>query len=314
MKASQPLATDPLVSVVIPSYNRAADLPQAIRTVLDQDIPVEVVIVDDASTDTSLEVAQCLARQHPQVRVLAMTENRGGGYARNAGIDAAQAPWLAFLDSDDQWAPGKLKAQFEQLARQGADDPAGARVISFTNLVVDHADGQPPQPWNRLPFEQGMTARHYLLDQAQAIQTSTLLMPTAVAREIRFDAALRRHQDLDFVLRAEAAGVRFAYLAECLVRYSADPLAVRVSRRENVAPSLAWLERARPYLSPREIGQFYLRHVYDMEFKQAPGEAWGRAWQASRAGAIRPAALCWQTAKFLVPAGLKAWLKGQRRA
>ncbi|MFG6468780.1 glycosyltransferase family 2 protein [Roseateles sp. BYS87W] len=306
-----PVST-PAVTVVIPTHNRAAELPRAVQTVLSQGVPVEVIVVDDASTDHTVQVAQALAAQHPQVRVVAFAQNRGGGHARNAGIDAAQAPWLAFLDSDDAWLPGKLQAQLKHLAACAAADPATAQVISFTNLVVDHADGQEPLPWNELPFDASTTARRYLLEQHQVIQTSTLLMPTAVARAVRFDGALRRHQDLDFVLRAESAGVRFLYLNECLVRYSADPLAVRVSRRENVAPSLAWLERATPYLSPREIGQFYLRHVYDVELKQAPRVAWGRAWRAARAGATTPGALCWRTAKLLVPAGLKARLKGLR--
>lgn len=298
----------PLVSVVIPVRNRPEALPLAVRSVLDQGLPVEVVIVDDASTDNTPAVAAALAAADPRVRLVAFAENLGGGHARNAGIDAATAPWLAFLDSDDLWLPGKLQAQMAHL--QGGGN--GQSVIGFSNLVVDHADGQEPLPWITVPYAAGMTARQYLLELHQVIQTSTLLMPTAVARSVRFDGALRRHQDLDFVLRAESAGVRFCYLDQCLVRYSADPAAVRVSRRENVAPSLAWLARATPYLSPREIGQFYLRHVYDVELRQAPRQAWGRAWRAARAGATTPGALCWRTLKLLVPAGLKARLKGLR--
>lgn len=298
----------PLVSVVIPVRNRPEALPLAVRSVLDQGLPVEVVIVDDASTDNTPAVAAALAAADPRVRLVAFAENLGGGHARNAGIDAATAPWLAFLDSDDLWLPGKLQAQMIHLQGCGS----GEAVIGFCNLVVDHADGQEPKPWNTVPYAAGMTARCYILELFQAIQTSTLLMPTGVARGVRFDGALRRHQDLDFVLRAESIGVRFSYLDQCLVLYSADPLTVRVSRRENVAPSLAWLDRAKPYLSPREIGRFYLHHVYDMELKKSPRKAWGRAWQAVRAGATTPGALCWRTAKLLMPARLKAWLKGSR--
>ena len=300
--------TAPLVSVVIPVRNRPDELPVAVRSVLEQGLPVEVVIVDDASTDHTPAVAQAMAAADARIRLVAFPDNRGGGHARNAGIDAATAPWLAFLDSDDIWLPGKLQAQLAQLQALGPQ----ARAMAFSNLVVDHADGSEPQPWNTLAYAQGMGARRYLLELHQVIQTSTLLMPTALARQIRFDGTLRRHQDLDFVLRAESEGVSFCYLDRSLVRYSADPQAVRVSKRVNAQPSLVWLERARAYLTPREIGLFYLRHVYDVELQQAPWVARRRAWQAMRAGATSPGALLLRSLKLMLPPALKSRLKAWR--
>ena len=96
------------VSVIIPTHNRAHALQRAIDSVLRQTAPAfEVIVVDDGSTDDTGRVL----RKFPQVRVVRRQENRGVAAARNAGISSAAGNWFAFLDSDDEWLPGKLEAQ-----------------------------------------------------------------------------------------------------------------------------------------------------------------------------------------------------------
>lgn len=98
----------PLISVIIPTHNRGRMLTEAIDSVLAQEYrPVELIIVDDGSTDNTSEVLQnygpCLSRIRQ--------ENRGVSAARNAGISAASGEYIAFLDSDDLWLPQKLASQ-----------------------------------------------------------------------------------------------------------------------------------------------------------------------------------------------------------
>ncbi len=96
-----------MVSVVIPTFNRAWCLAEAVESVLAQDFPdFELIVVDDGSTDETPEI---LAR-YPTAQVIRQ-ENRGVSAARNRGAAAARGKWLAFLDSDDLWLPGKLSAQ-----------------------------------------------------------------------------------------------------------------------------------------------------------------------------------------------------------
>ncbi|MBI2167258.1 MAG: glycosyltransferase family 2 protein [Candidatus Omnitrophica bacterium] len=99
------------VSVVIPAYNRAPLLGRALESVLTQkELPAEILIVDDGSTDETPAVVRKLAENHPAVKYL-YQPNRGPAAARNLGIRSSQSPFLAFLDSDDEWMPGKLQAQ-----------------------------------------------------------------------------------------------------------------------------------------------------------------------------------------------------------
>jgi glycosyltransferase involved in cell wall biosynthesis len=104
----------PRVSVIIPTYNRAGLVQEAVASVLAQTCrDFELLVVDDGSTDGTLEA---LAPYTGQIKVLPLPWRRGVSAARNAGIAAARGEWLAFLDSDDLWLPEKLARQMALMA------------------------------------------------------------------------------------------------------------------------------------------------------------------------------------------------------
>ena len=120
----------PDVSVVVIGYNDRANLPHAIRSVLDQTLRnLEVVVVDDASTDDSVEVAEEIARADPRVSVVRLPENSGGcSRPRNVGMEHARAPYVMFLDSDDVYERHACKNLLVAAERTGAD-VVGGRVV-----------------------------------------------------------------------------------------------------------------------------------------------------------------------------------------
>lgn len=102
------------VSVIIPTYNRSHFIGEAINSVLMQDIKdcdIEIIIVDDGSTDNTREVVKEFGNK---VRYI-LQKNQGAGAARNRGIEEASGEWILFLDSDDRWLPYKLSLQFKVL-------------------------------------------------------------------------------------------------------------------------------------------------------------------------------------------------------
>lgn len=105
------------ISTVIPTYNRSRQILGAVESVLAQSAPpFEVIVIDDGSKD---DTEQVLAPVMDRIRYI-KTENRGVSAARNRGILEARGEWIAFLDSDDTWAPDKLHRQSELVARTGA--------------------------------------------------------------------------------------------------------------------------------------------------------------------------------------------------
>lgn len=119
----------PTVSVVIPAYNAERFLAEAIESVLAQEYePIEIIVVDDGSTDGTAAVAQGYAHAVTCVR----QPNGGIGAARNRGVEAASGELLAFLDADDLWAPGRLRRQVEALGR----DPAPDIVLGIAEAFV----------------------------------------------------------------------------------------------------------------------------------------------------------------------------------
>ncbi|NLG60029.1 MAG: glycosyltransferase family 2 protein [Gammaproteobacteria bacterium] len=110
-----------LVSVVMPLYNAENFVRRAMESVLVQTHRLlELIVVDDKSTDSSLSVASAVAGKDPRVRVLRNPRNLGVAEARNRALAAATGRYVAFLDSDDWWLPGKLEKQLAALATTGA--------------------------------------------------------------------------------------------------------------------------------------------------------------------------------------------------
>jgi glycosyltransferase involved in cell wall biosynthesis len=121
------------VTVVVPTYNRAQFIEETVKSILAQSLPpLEVIIVDDGSTDHTADVC---ARFHEPVRYI-RRQNEGAAAARNAGIRAATGDWIAFCDSDDLWKPRKLELQMAALAVTGAG-------WSFTAFGVIDPGGRP---------------------------------------------------------------------------------------------------------------------------------------------------------------------------
>lgn len=139
----------PDVSFIIAAFNAEASIVRAIQSALDQsDVTVEVIVVDDRSSDRTVEVSQSLADE--RVRVVQLAENRGPGGARNAGLALAQGRWIAVLDSDDTVYPERLARLILRAQKAGA-------TIAVDNLdVVQEETGSseamfPPAVLERFP-------------------------------------------------------------------------------------------------------------------------------------------------------------------
>ena len=131
-----------LVSVIIPTYNRASVVTRAIKSVMAQDYePIEVIVVDDASTDDTRRAVDGF--RDARIRYIARSENRGAAAARNTGIKAARGAFIAFLDSDDEYLEGRLTAQAR--AFETLDPAVGLVFVNYREIGMNRTVRFPPE-------------------------------------------------------------------------------------------------------------------------------------------------------------------------
>ena len=125
------------ISVIIPAYNAGDFLSTAVQSVLNQSHRnLELLIIDDASTDATGQLAQAFAAQDARVRYHRNPSNTGVARSRNLGVSLARFDWIAFLDSDDRWQPDKLALQAAYLQRHAVD-------LVYTGYDLMDAAGRP---------------------------------------------------------------------------------------------------------------------------------------------------------------------------
>jgi succinoglycan biosynthesis protein ExoO len=117
-------------SVIIPAYNVSDIIERAIRSAAAQTLPpLEILVIDDCSTDNTVDAVEALGREIPSLRLLSTPANGGPSAGRNVGLRAARGDWIALLDADDAWKPGRLERLAEVARATSADFVADNQVL-----------------------------------------------------------------------------------------------------------------------------------------------------------------------------------------
>ncbi len=207
----------PFVSVIIPVFNGSRFLAEAIESARSQDYePLEIIVVDDGSTDSTAEVA---ARYGDEIRYI-FQQNGGPAVARNRGIAEARGEVIAFLDVDDLWPGGKLELQVARLLQDARLDIVSGRV----QFVCLPGAAQPD-----IEFE---SANQTLTN---AYLGAALFRRRAFERVGLFDAAYRYSDDQDWFLRAREANAPMVILEQITLVYRLHDTNMT---RDNAAPQL----------------------------------------------------------------------------
>lgn len=198
----------PLFSVVIPAYNVRPYIERALASALDQSMPLEVIVVDDGSTDGTAEVAE----RCPGVRCIRQA-NAGVSAARNQGLLNANGHYVAFLDGDDQWLPGHLERAHQALAASEARWYACAFEDRDEEgrLLEDHSTHIRALLGDATYFDDAFVA----WSRGVSISTITIVIERAMLHEIGgFCERLSLGEDLDLWFRAALRCSRIAFSAE----------------------------------------------------------------------------------------------------
>jgi glycosyltransferase involved in cell wall biosynthesis len=269
------------VTVVIPAFNAAAFLAEALDSVLAQTYqPLEIIVVDDGSEDETPQVAAAYASKVTYIR----KEHGGGcGGNRNVGIRVASGEWIALLDADDIWMPEMIERLVERAGETGADLVFCDWLPQINGRVVGRSNWESMRVMSRLgnltsdsvlnnPFELLLEAGCYFSPSSVMIRRDALLQIGL------FDESIYHTDDLDLWLRLSLR-YRFAVVGEALVlrrihdhNMSHDTWTVMINaiktyeKAERYGPALATGTKWRRFLRRRKVpmlretGAIYLRH------------------------------------------------------
>ena len=275
----QPTTANGRVSVVIPCYNRAVELPRAVASVLAQTLAerCDIVVVDDGSTD---DTANVVREQRTKIHFV-QQDNAGAAVARNTGIWALPNEFVAFLDSDDVWEPKTIEWHLSALA---ANPNAGFSVgQSRTRFPDGRVITEMPPP---VPMNEAVDLLPSLIE-ANHIPTPSIMVRRTWLEDVRgFTPELRRVQDYDLWLRlaARGPGVLFPHV---VFTYMTDtPESLQKNRRASLHAAAHVRRRAKALLKQRPDCREAWKRGNAKQYALMRDEAYrhGRYLEASRWG------------------------------
>lgn len=186
---------DPVLSVIMPSYNAASFIDQTITSVLNQTFTdFELLIIDDGSTDSTLEIANHYATRDRRIKVISQT-NQGVSATRNRGIQIAKGRFIAFLDADDLWLPDKLAAHIEHFY------PNPNLAVSFSRVEFISPDGEPTGQVSTSRLV-NLKPEDFLYENPTSTMSNLVVRSEVFVQVGGFAEDMSYSEDLEWLLRA----------------------------------------------------------------------------------------------------------------
>lgn len=267
-----------------------------------------LVIIDGNDPETALALESL---EEPRLRVLSTLAPVGGSEARNIGVRAARAAWIAFLDDDDEWLPAKIGRQLACALQSSSPSPivscrVRAKTAAGTEFLWPRRTMRPDEP-----LADYLLSRNTVTQGEGLIGTSTIFAPRQLLLRIPFRKGLKRHQDWDWLLRAQALGeAKLECVFEPLANWYIEEPRPSVSALNHWQDSFAWIHRVQPFVSPRAYASFLLVFVSAVAARESDYKAmWPIARSALRHGKPRAVDLLLFAAMWGIPQPLRRNLR-----
>jgi glycosyltransferase involved in cell wall biosynthesis len=265
--------SSPLVSVIMPCYNRADIIGSAVHCLQRQTFcDWELIVVDDGSKD-DIAAAMGAFCGDSRIRLVRHPVNRGASAARNTGMAAASGRFIAFLDSDDEWLPEKLQRQVAATMR--SKDPDNVFCVTQSWIILSDRRRIIRPLKGPMP---GRSFAEFLYADGGFAQTSTFFLSTALARRFPFREHLRQMEDHLFFIEVGRSGAEYVLVPEPLSVWHNDDRLDRASQADVISQ---WQKRAVEAFAA-EIKELVPPHVVlAAEIRYLSGVLWRTAPVAS---------------------------------
>lgn len=288
----------PRFSVVIPTYNRSRSILPTLDSCFKQSFDnFEVIVVDDGSTDDSLQVLSDVA----DTRLKVISQNNAGpAAARNLGMQQAEGKYIAFLDSDDQWYPGFLEAANEMLDEHGD-------VLLYGQIIVDRGvDRYWVKPDRALDAEESIY--DFLYVHGGFIQTSTMVVPAFLTSKVQWNESVTFGDNDQYAIDCWRTGIEFimmpkpyTFYADIISPDALSQLPIYAGCSEKYTNFFTWMATQRPHMSDMAWAGFRARFESVNVARQSPLESVLLIWKGYRAGALSLSGSARQLVQNMMP-------------
>jgi glycosyltransferase involved in cell wall biosynthesis len=227
----------------------------------------ELLLVDDCSNDSADVKHYLTSINEPRIRYIRHETNLNGAQARNTGLEACSGEYVAFLDSDDVWDSKKLAIQLRQLLM----NENSTNVILYGALQKVYPDNEMKNvmlPKRAKNVDESVS--DYLFGCDGLMQTSTFFLTTIFAKQIGFNPKLVRHQDYDFILRAESLGAKFDFTAQALCSWVCLPGEENISKKGcKLKFAIDWFGEYQKYMTTTGSDAYLSRQMFYIAVKSS---------------------------------------------
>ncbi|MGN9152244.1 glycosyltransferase family 2 protein [Bariatricus sp. HCP3S3_E12] len=199
------------ISVIIPTHNRADLLPRAVKSIQNQTMPVdEIIIVSDGSTDNTDEVVKKMQREDDRIQLISYHPGHNGNYARNQGLGRATGEYIAFLDDDDEWLPQKTELQMKVFE----DNQKVGLVYAAQHCIFLDTDTR----YDTKPSWKGDLSKQIFIHNDIGTPSQVIIKKSVLEEAGNFDLELGALQDYDLWIRC-CQITEIGFVAEPCINY-----------------------------------------------------------------------------------------------
>lgn len=288
----------PQFTIVVPTYNRSVSVLDTLQSCFEQSLSdFEIVVVDDGSSDDTREV---LSRIDDPRLIVVHQDNAGPAAARNHGMRVANGRYIAFLDSDDRWYPEFLAVASDTLDQHG-------EALLYGQIIVDRGVGRYwVKPDRALDAEEPIF--DYLYVNGGFIQTSTMVIPRALADKVQWDESVTFGDNDQFAIDCWHTGIPFHMLPAPLTLYAdsisddaLSQLPIHAGSSIKYTNFFRWMATQQGLMSPVAWAGFRARFESVGLARSAPLQSFSLLWQAYRKNAMSPMGMLRQSVQNLFP-------------
>ncbi|MFB6226496.1 MAG: glycosyltransferase family 2 protein [Candidatus Paceibacteria bacterium] len=204
----------PLVSIIIPTYNRANFLPTTIKSAINQTYDnTEIIVVDDGSTDHTQEVVEKIQEKHPKIQYYWQENSGGAAKPKNKGIKKSKGKYIAILDSDDEYLPTKVEKQVEAFKHKDIEDLMAVGCGAKEVYIEKDEQREFIVPNYSNPLKELL--KHDYMGSGSAMMYKRSLFDKVGF----FDEKLKSGQDAEMRLRIATNGYKFYFIQQALIKY-----------------------------------------------------------------------------------------------